>query len=83
MNEALRGTPTSEELDPHGALVDADMGADYTWLNQMRLPGAKSAAFLAWFENHSAAVLISPSAEPGVQSDMRVDMQGLLEKATT
>jgi hypothetical protein len=82
MNEALRGTPTSEELDPHGALVDADMGAYYTWLNQMRLPGAKTAAFLAWFENHSAAVVIAPSVEPGVQSDMRVDVQRLLEKAT-
>jgi hypothetical protein len=82
MNEALRGTPISEALDPHGALVDADMGAYYTWLNQMRLPGAKSAAFLAWFENHSEAVLISPSTEPGAQSDMRVDMQRLLEKAT-
>lgn len=81
MNDALTGTPTSEALDPQGALVDADMGAYYTWLNQMRLSGANTAAFLAWFENHSEAVLISPSAEPGMQSDVRVDLKQLLEKA--
>jgi hypothetical protein len=81
MNDALRGISTSEALDPQGALVDADMGAYYTWLNQMRLPGADTAAFLAWFENHSEAVLISPSAKPGVESDVRVDLKQLLEKA--
>src|SRR5437588_10592409 len=26
-----------EELDPAGSLIDADMGAYYTWLNQQRL----------------------------------------------
>ena len=61
MTDALRGTPASEALDPQGALVDGDMGAYYTWLNQTRLSGAITAAFLAWFENHSDAVLISAS----------------------
>ena len=82
MNDVLRGTPTSEVLDPHGALVDADMGAYYTWLNQMRLSGADRAGFLAWFENHSEALLISPSVEPGAQSDARVDLNRLLDQAT-
>jgi hypothetical protein len=82
MNDELRGTATTERLDPQGALVDADMSAYYTWLNLMRLSGANAAAFLAWFENHSEAVLIAPSAEPGVNSDMRVDVKQLLEKAT-
>jgi hypothetical protein len=81
MNDALSGTSAGEVLDPHGALVDADMGAYYTWLNQMRLSGANTAAFLAWFENHSEAVLISPSAEAGVQSDARVNLKQLLDKA--
>jgi hypothetical protein len=81
MNEALRGTTTSAALDPEGALVDADMGAYYTWLNQMRLSGANQAAFLAWFENHSEAVLVAPSVEAGVQSDARVDLNQLLDKA--
>jgi hypothetical protein len=81
MNDALRGAPTRDALDPHGALVDADIGAYYTWLNQARLPGANSAAFLAWFEDHSEAVLIAPSAAPGATSDERVDVQQLLDRA--
>lgn len=82
MNDALRGTPTRDALDPQGALVDADIGAYYTWLNQMRLAGASTAAFLAWFENHSEAVLISPSAAPGMQSDVRIDLKQLLDRAS-
>jgi hypothetical protein len=81
MNEALMGTSKSPVLDPQGALVDADIGAYYTWLNQMRLSGANESAFLAWFENHSEAVLISPSTKPGVQSDARVDLNQLLDQA--
>lgn len=81
MNDALKGTAPSEALDPHGALVDGDLGAYYTWLNQTRLPGADSAAFLAWFEGHTDAVLISPSAEPGVTSNAPVDLARLLDLA--
>jgi hypothetical protein len=81
MSEALMGTSKSPVLDPHGALVDGDMGAYYTWLNQMRLSGANESAFLAWFENRSEALLISPSTKPGVQSDARADLNQLLDQA--
>lgn len=82
MADALTGTPDREPLDPAGALVDADMGAYYTWLNQMRLPGADRAAFLAWFEGQTQAVLIAPSVAAGATSDERVDLTRLLERAT-
>ena len=51
MNELLTEAQRRPELDPQGSLVDADMGAYYTWLNQQRLSGAESARFLAWFED--------------------------------
>ena len=37
MNELLSARHADPELDPLGSLVDADMGAYYTWLNQQRL----------------------------------------------
>lgn len=79
MNEALTGGRTPE-LDPHGALVDADMGAYYTWLNQMRLTGADESSFLVWFEDHAEAMVISPSFPRGVQSNDRVDVNQLLDQ---
>ena len=41
MNELLSEAQRRPELDPQGSLVDADMGAYYTWLNQQRLSGRK------------------------------------------
>src|SRR5580658_7226999 len=49
MNELLAEHQRKPELDPEGSLIDADMGAWYTWLNQQRLPGEEKSAFLAWF----------------------------------
>jgi hypothetical protein len=68
MNELLSGKHTSNELDPEGSLVDADMGAYYTWLNQQRLPGAAQAGFLVWFEGHNQAIAIGPSLPHGTIS---------------
>jgi hypothetical protein len=62
MNELLaEGQKQKAEFDPQGSLVDADMGAWYTWLNQQRLPGAEKSNFLAWFEDHSEAVALGPA----------------------
>lgn len=72
-----RGRP---ELDPHGSLIDADMGAYYTWLNQQRLAGAEDAAFLVWFENHSEAVAIGPGMAPGTRSDATVELAELISR---
>ena len=60
MNVLLNEAQRRPELDPQGSLVDADMGAYYTWLNQQRLSGAERAAFLVWFEDHQEALAIGP-----------------------
>ncbi len=78
MNELLAEHQRKPELDPQGSLIDADMGAYYTWVNQQRLPGDQSAAFLAWFEDHGEAVAIAPSLEPGTHSDAAIELAELI-----
>ncbi|HEX3878159.1 MAG TPA: hypothetical protein VHW24_14305 [Bryobacteraceae bacterium] len=77
MNELLAERQRKPELDPAGSLVDADMGAYYNWLNQQRLPGAENSAFLAWFEDHSEAVVVAPGFERGKRSDAPVELAEL------
>ncbi len=60
-----RRTP---QLDPDGSLVDAEMGAYYTWINQQRLSGAAAATFLVWFENQGQALVIAPGIQRGSTS---------------
>lgn len=79
MNDALADSRTPPTLDAQGALVDADMGAYYTWLNQMRLPGAEQSAFVVWFEDHEEALVVSPSTARGAESDRAVSLNQLLE----
>lgn len=81
MNELLAETQRRPEPDPEGSLVDADMGAYYTWLNQQRLHGAEKASFLVWFENHSEALAIGPTLKGGSVSDAAADMEKLLDHA--
>jgi hypothetical protein len=82
MNQALAGSTKPPVLDAQGALVDADMGAYYTWINLMRLTGASQASFLVWFENHNEALAIAPSLSRGGQSEVPVDLKDLLGKLT-
>lgn len=60
MTEMLTGTAPSEAPDLPGSFVDADMAAYYTWINQQRLPGAKTSAFLALCQSRGQAVAIGP-----------------------
>ena len=69
MNELLSEAQHGRELDPQGSLVDADVGAYYTWLNRERLSGAGQACFLAWFEDHGEVVPIGPGFEKGKRTD--------------
>jgi hypothetical protein len=79
MNASLMGSRTTSDLDAEGALVDADMGAYYTWLNQMRLTGADRASFLIWFEDHAEALVVAPSVASGVESTQAIDVNQLLD----
>ena len=81
MNEALMEARLSAVFDAQGALVDADMGAYYTWLNQTRLTGADRSSFLVWFEDHTKALVISPKTARGVESQNKVDLNQLIDLA--
>ena len=78
MNELLSPRHETTELDPLGSLLDGDMGAYYTWINQQRLPGADKSVFLAWFENHKEAVAVSPVMPRGTESTSSVTIPQLL-----
>ena len=80
MNELLAGTHPNNGPDPDGALIDADMGAYYTWLNQQRLSEAEKASFLVWFEGHKDALAIGPSMARGAESNQPVSLAQILEK---
>ena len=82
MNELLAETQRKPELDPQGSLVDADMGAYYTWLNQQRLAGADKSSFLVWFEDHSEALAIGPAWARGAESSNPVSLQDLVKQVS-
>lgn len=81
MSELLSNSNPKPELDYTGSLIDADMGAFYHWINQQRLPGASQSVFLAWFEGHQQAVVVSPSLPRGVESMSAIDLGKLLDLA--
>ena len=78
MRELLAGTPHTPMPDPQGSLVDADMGAYYTWINQQRLIGAERAAFLVWFEGHNEALAIGPALPRGTEAPNPVNLRQIL-----
>jgi hypothetical protein len=80
MNELLAESQRRPELDPQGSLIDADMGAYYTWLNQQRLSGDDKSAFLVWFEDHDEAVAVAPGLAQGKRSDSPVELADLIER---
>jgi hypothetical protein len=82
MNEMLSNDSESAEVDPVGSLIDADMGVYYQWISQQRLPGSERSVFLAWFEGHSQAVLVSPSLPRGSQSSSALSLGELVALAT-
>ena len=80
MNELLAEHQRPPDLDAQGSVIDGDMGAYYTWLNQQRLPGEEKSAFLAWFEDHGEAVAIAPGLGHGKQSDAPVELAELVAR---
>ncbi len=80
MRELLAGTQHEAGFDPQGSLIDGDMGAYYTWINQQRLTGAEQASFLVWFEDHSEAVAIGPALPRGTEERSAVDLKQVLNR---
>jgi hypothetical protein len=78
MDQLLSEARRPPELDPQGSLIDADMGAYYTWVNQQRLSAANNAGFLVWFEDRSEAVAIGPGFARGKHSDAPVELKDLI-----
>ncbi len=78
MNELLSEKQDQAELDPVGSLIDADLGAYYNWINQQRLSGEEHSSFLAWFENHSQAVVIGPTIPRGTESRSETNLAQLV-----
>jgi hypothetical protein len=79
MNEMLRVESGPLDTDPAGSLVDADMGAYYTWINLMRLTGAAQSRFIVWFEDQQEALAISPGTTRGVASSSPCDLRQILD----
>jgi hypothetical protein len=80
MKELLAGVQQQPLPDPEGSLIDADMGAYYTWINQQRLSGAEQSAFLVWFENHNQALAISPALARGKTEETAIDLRELTRR---
>ena len=80
LNELLTGTAVDHDLDAPGALVDADMGGYYTWLNLRRLSGSEKSSFLIWFEGHNEALAIGPSLPAGSESNERLNLAQIFSK---
>ncbi len=80
MKELLAGAQRTPVVDPQASLIDADMGAYYTWINQQRLSDAERASFLVWFEGHKEAVAIAPSLPRGTQTSQSLNVRELLKQ---
>ena len=78
MNLMLSGAK-AVGTDLPGSLVDADMGAFYTWLSLRRLTGADTLRFVVWFEGHREAMVIGPDVAQGTSSDSPLDLQQVLK----
>ncbi|MBB5339978.1 hypothetical protein [Tunturiibacter gelidoferens] len=78
MNELISVEDGEQELDPRGSLVDAEMGAYYTWINLNRLQGEENCRFIAWHESGTTAIVVSPTLAKGTVSTQSCDVEQLL-----
>lgn len=82
MSYLLANAQAEVNTDPEESMIDADMGAWYSWLNQQRLPEADRTGFLAWYEEHGEAVAIGHSFAPGTEDHSAIGMAELLRRLT-
>ncbi|MEO8735998.1 MAG: hypothetical protein ABI380_05625 [Edaphobacter sp.] len=78
MDDRISHPELEPEPDYPGSLVDAEMGAYMSYLNLQRLPGSKTASFLAWHEGYGQAVLIGPGLPRDTVSGSPIQMGQLL-----
>ncbi len=82
--ESLIRRPESGEekaaVDPEASLIDADMGAYYTWINEERLPEAERATFLTWFEGQKEAFASGPGLAAATTEDTAIGLGDILKK---
>jgi hypothetical protein len=64
-NAMVRIAEEDIETDPEGSLIDADMGAYYTYLEMQKLAGADSGTFLVYLEGRSLALAAGPEFPAG------------------
>jgi len=78
MNELLTSSAPEQQFDPQGSLIDGEMGAYYTWLNLMRLPGSETSTFVACHEGGIEAVAIAPAMAKGAESKQLCTLEQIL-----
>ena len=78
MNELLVGSAPEQKLDPQGSLIDGEMGAYYTWLSLIRLPGSDISTFIACHEGGIEAVAIAPAMAKGAESTQVCTLEQIL-----
>jgi hypothetical protein len=79
MNDLVLASATEEQLDPHGSMIDADMGAYYTWLNLTRLSGAEKSRFIACHEGGGEAIAVAPALSASTLSTQACTLQQILQ----
>lgn len=78
MNAMWVANTSAVQYDLPGSLVDADMGAYYTWINLMRLSGADASRFVAWFEDRQEAMVVAPTMAKGAVSNQPCQLAQIL-----
>lgn len=80
-NALVADALNTNDLDPEGSLIDADMAAYYSYLELRRLAGADRARFLVWFEGHPEAFTAGPGVAAGTVNESQTDMAELLSRS--
>jgi hypothetical protein len=78
MNDMLDQRGQSLQMDPEGALIDADMALYYAWLAMRKLPGGEQASLLALVEGQGQAFVAGPAVTRGVESLSSVTIPQML-----
>ena len=81
MRDLLSGAHAG--LDPAGSLIDADMGAWYTWIGLQRLTGSKESNFVAWFEEHGQTVALGPSFPHAIEEANPIRLADILSRISS